>query len=107
MHTSELARHQNRVVFLRYNLDLRRVFGVVNTPVYDHAKPNNNVYSPLTISGIKEDPKGLIFMIGERRPDIVARLCMVVDWCIDHPEYTAKIKVVPKKDYPILMPCEF
>ena len=44
---------------------------------------------------------------GEGRPDIVARLCMVVDWCIDHPEYTAKIKVIPKKDYPILMPCEF
>ena len=44
---------------------------------------------------------------GEGRPDVVARLCMVVDWCIDHPEYTAKIKVIPKKDYPILMPCEF
>ena len=45
--------------------------------------------------------------IGEGRVDVVARLCMVVDWCIDHPEYTAKIKVIPKKDYPILMPCEF
>ena len=45
--------------------------------------------------------------VGEGRVDIVARLCMVVDWCIDHPEYTAKIKVIPKKDYPILMPCEF
>ena len=45
--------------------------------------------------------------VGERRPDILIRLCMVVDWCIDHPEYTAKIKVIPKKDYPILMPCEF
>ena len=44
---------------------------------------------------------------GEGRPDVVARLCMVVDWCIDHSEYTAKIKVIPKKDYPILMPCEF
>lgn len=44
---------------------------------------------------------------GWGRPDIVARLCMVVDWCIDHPEYTAKIKVIPKKDYPVLMPCEF
>ena len=37
---------------------------------------------------------------GERRPDIVARLCMVVDWCIDHPEYAAKIKVIPKKGIP-------
>ena len=44
---------------------------------------------------------------GEGRPDVVARLCMVVDWCIDHPEYTAKIKVIPKKDHPVLMPCEF
>jgi hypothetical protein len=44
---------------------------------------------------------------GEGRVDVVARLCMVVDWCIDHPEYTTKIKVIPKKDYPILMPCEF
>ena len=44
---------------------------------------------------------------GEGRPDVVARLCMVVDWCIDHPEYTAKIKVIPKRDYPVLMPCEF
>ena len=35
------------------------------------------------------------------------RLCMVVDWCIDRPKYTAKIKVIPKKDYPVLMPCEF
>ena len=45
--------------------------------------------------------------VGEGRVDIVARLCMVADWCIDHPEYTAKIKVIPKKDYPVLMPREF
>ena len=44
---------------------------------------------------------------GEGRVDIVARLCMVVDWCINHPEYTAKIKAIPKKDYPVLMSCEF
>ena len=44
---------------------------------------------------------------GEGRVAILTRLCMVVDWCLDHPEYTAKIKVIPKKDYPILMPCEF
>ena len=44
---------------------------------------------------------------GERRVDVVARLCMVVDWYIDYPKYTAKIKVIPKKDYPILMPCKF
>jgi len=47
------------------------------------------------------------FISGEGRVDVVARLCMVVDWCIDHPEYTAKIKVIPKKEYPVLMPCEF
>ncbi len=51
---------------------------------------------------------GSIFSsFGEGRPDIVAWLCMVVDWCIDRPEYAAKIKVIPKNDYPVLMPCEF
>ncbi len=45
--------------------------------------------------------------VGERRPDILIRLCMVVDWCMEHPEYTAKLKVIPKKDYPVLMPCTF
>ena len=49
MYTSELAWHQYRVIFLRYNLDLRSIFGVVNTPVHNHAKPSNNVWSPLTI----------------------------------------------------------
>ena len=58
--------------------------------------------------GIKIRPDGLFFcQIGEGRVDVVARLRMVVDWCIDHPEYTAKIKVIHKKDYPVLMPCEF
>ena len=47
-YTSELAGHQNRVILFRYNLDLRSVFGVVNTPVYNHAKPNKVVFSPLT-----------------------------------------------------------
>ena len=51
--------------------------------------------------------RSIFFGFGEGRVDVVARLCMVVDWCIDHPEYTAKIKVIPKKDYPVLMPCEF
>ena len=44
---------------------------------------------------------------GGGRVEVLTRLCMVVDWCLDRPEYTAKIKVIPKKDYPVLMPCEF
>ena len=28
---------------------------------------------------------------------------MVIDWCIDYLEYVARIKVIPKKDYPVLM----
>ena len=44
---------------------------------------------------------------GDGLPDILIRLYMVVDWCTDRTEYTAKIKVIPKKDYPVLMPCEF
>lgn len=51
--------------------------------------------------------KGSRIITGEGREDYLTRLCMVVDWRIDHPEYTAKIKVISKKDYPILMLCEF
>ena len=45
--------------------------------------------------------------VRERRPDILIRLYAVVDWRLEHPEYTAKIKVIPKKDCPVLMPCTF
>ena len=56
----------------------------------------------------KKGPYGVFFYsFDEGRVGILTRLCMVVDWCLDHPEYTAKIKVIPKKDYPILMPCKF
>ena len=64
MYTSELARHQHRVVLFRYNLDLRSVFGVVNTPVHNHAKPGNNVYSPLTKSEFSAS-SGTIFELGD------------------------------------------
>ena len=46
MYTSELARHQNRVVLFRYHLDLSRVFGVVNTLVHYHAKPRTTSTRP-------------------------------------------------------------
>ena len=49
--------------------------------------------------------KNILF--GEGRVEVFIRLCMVVDWCLDYHEYTANIKVIPKKDYPVLVPCEF
>ena len=42
VYTSEVARHQNRLILFRYILDLSRVFGVINTPAYDHAKPTHH-----------------------------------------------------------------
>lgn len=42
MYTPELARHQNRVILFRYNLDLSRIFEVVNTLVYNYAKPTTS-----------------------------------------------------------------
>ena len=66
------AAHQDRVILFRYNLDLRRVFGVVNTPVHNHAKPSNNVYSPLTNSWrncIKKWDIGSRFARCESLPD--------------------------------------
>ncbi len=47
------------------------------------------------------------FAYCEGRVDVVARLCMVVDWCLEHPEYTAKLRVIPKEDYPLVLPCIF
>lgn len=44
---------------------------------------------------------------GEGREDILTRLCMVVDWRLEHPEYTAKLRVISKKDYPLVLPCIF
>ena len=31
----------------------------------------------------------------------------VIDWLFEHLDYNPKTKVIPKKDYSILMPCEF
>ena len=53
-YASELVGHQYRIAFLRYNLDLGRVFGVINTPVYNHVKPSNNVWPPLTTNLLQE-----------------------------------------------------
>ena len=66
--------------------------------IYRHKSPFNFIFEPEFSTGSP---------VSEGREDYLIQLCMVVDWCIDHPEYTAKIKVIPKKDYPVLMPCEF
>ena len=50
--------------------------------IYRYKSPFNFIFEPEFSTGSP---------VGEGRPDVVARLCMVVDWCIDHPEYTAKI----------------
>ena len=47
------------------------------------------------------------YSFGEGREDYLIWLCMVVDWRIEHPEYTAKLRVIPKKDYPIVLSCIF
>ena len=71
MYTSELAGHQNRIVFFRYNLDLRRVFGMVNAPVHNHAKPSNNVYSPLTKEAFEQSQVILASVAGVITKEVV------------------------------------
>jgi hypothetical protein len=39
--------------------------------------------------------------------DMKARLCGVVDWMFEHPEYNPKTKIIPKKDYPVLVDVTF
>ena len=44
----EYARQHKRIILFRYHTQFSSVFGVVDTPVHHHAKPSNNVWSPLT-----------------------------------------------------------
>lgn len=39
--------------------------------------------------------------------EITCRLYNVIDWMFDHPEYNPKTKVIPKKDYPVLVDVTF
>ena len=69
MYTSELARHQNRIVLFRYNFDLNRIFGVVNTSVKNRflfvdfevqkiffgLKGPFEVYRPLDVVGLPSE----------------------------------------------------
>ena len=74
-------------------------------------EPQNYLKINTIVSGCsyrdKKEPNSDSISFGEGRPEILIRLYTVVDWCLEHPEYTAKIKVIPKKDYPVLMPCTF
>lgn|GEM_PF-2808460 len=35
------------------------------------------------------------------------RLYNVIDWMFEHPEYNHKTKVIPRKDYPVLVDVMF
>ena len=39
---TKIKKHKYRIIFLRYNLDLSRIFEVVNTLVYNYAKPTTS-----------------------------------------------------------------
>lgn len=66
-------------------------------------------------TGIKKGPVGsFLDSCGERSTerldavsDIKARLCAVVDWLFDNPDYDPKTKVIPKDQYPVLVDVTF
>ena len=39
--------------------------------------------------------------------DMKARLCGVVDWLFENPDYDPKPKVIPKEKYPVLVDVTF
>ena len=39
--------------------------------------------------------------------DMTCRICAVVDWIWEHPEYVPKTKIIPKKDHPVLVDVTF
>ena len=38
---------------------------------------------------------------------MTCHLYNVIDWMFEHPDYNSKTKVIPKKDYPILVDVTF
>ena len=62
------------------------------------------------ISGVNSDQ----IICGERCRELIdaademtRRLYNVIDWMFEHPEYNPKTKVIPKKDYPVLVDVTF
>jgi len=47
-----------------------------------------------------ESNSSQVSLLVRGRVEVLTRLCMVVDWGLDHPEYITKIKVIPKKGLP-------
>ena len=39
--------------------------------------------------------------------EMTRRLYNVIDWMFEHPDYTPKTKVIPKKNYPVLVDVTF
>ena len=54
-------------------------------------------------SSVRERCRELI----DAADEMTRRLYCVVDWLALHPEYNPKTKVIPKKDYPVLVDVTF
>ncbi len=79
------------------------------------AHPRDFSPHPSPHTGIKKEPYGPFSnSCGERCRELIdevdgitRRLYNMIDWMFEHPEYNPKTKVIPKKDYPVLVDVTF
>ena len=73
--------------------------------IYRYKSPFNFIFEPefFTSSPVGERCRELI----DAADEMTCRLYNVIDWMFEHPEYNPKTKVIPKKDYPVLVDVMF
>jgi hypothetical protein len=73
--------------------------------IYRYKSPFNFIFEPefSTGSPVGERCRELI----DAADGMTRRLYNVIDWMFEHPEYNPKTKVIPKKDYPVLVDITF
>ena len=66
------------------------------------------------MGGYKKSDDLRFLSFGERCRELIdaademtRRLYNVIDWMFEYPEYNPKTKVIPKKDYPVLVDVTF
>ena len=86
-------------VFSRREIDAqKRVIFEIKSPFNLRLEPEFSTGSP-----VGERCRELI----DAADEMTRRLYCVVDWLTLHPEYNPKTKVIPKKDYPVLVDVTF
>ena len=88
-----------RKIFLNLEINQQK------TVLYRYKEPFQMLISGLNSGQITCDERCRELI--DAADEITRRLYNVIDWMFDHPEYNPKTKVIPKKDYSVLVDVTF